>query len=269
MQLQDQVAIITGGAGGIGAASAQLFAAEGAKVVVTDINEAQIETVIQAIHSQGQQAFGFPCDVTEASQVEALVERTIERFGRLDILFNNAGRILPRLIEHISEDEWDQLFQVNVKSMFLTIKQALPHLKQTKGRIINMASMTGVSGQRENPAYSATKGAVIALTKALAIDSAPYGVRVNAICPAGVSTPLMEKWLNQLPNPEQARVEQDRSHMLGYTASPTEIARVALFLASEFSSFVTGDAVTVDGGATLGYGAGAKPEWQFVKQVND
>ncbi|GGH81306.1 NAD(P)-dependent dehydrogenase (short-subunit alcohol dehydrogenase family) [Pullulanibacillus pueri] len=266
MTLKDQVAIITGGAGGIGAASAELFAAEGAKVVVTDINELAIAEVVQNIHSQGHKAIGITCDVTDKHQVMALVDQTIETFGHLDILFNNAGTILPKAIETIEETEWDRLFQINVKSMFLTIKHALPHLKATKGRIINMASMTGVMGQQHNPAYSATKGAVIALTKALAIDMAPEGVRVNALCPAGVNTPLMERWLSEQRNPEQARLEQDRSHLLGYTASTMEIARVALFLASEASSFVTGEAMTVDGGATLGYGSGAKAEWQFVDQ---
>ena len=134
-------------------------------------------------------------------------------------------------------------------------------LKASKGSIVNMGSMTGVVGQQFNPAYSATKGAVIALTKALAIDLAPLGIRVNSISPAGVKTPLLSDWLQKQENPEQASLAQDRSHLLGRTATSKEIANVALFLASDDSSFVTGENIVVDGGATIGYAAGPKPEW--------
>lgn len=268
MRLKDEVVIVTGGAGGIGAAAVKLFAEEGAKVVVADKNQAQIEKDIQSLGPQGYEVIGVHCDVTDSAQVRNLIDETIGTFGRLDVLFNNAGAILPKPLEDIEEYEWDGLFQVNVKSMFLTVKHAYPYLREVKGRIINMASMTGVTGQQKNPAYSATKGAVIAFTKALAIDTSPEGVRVNAVCPAGVNTPLLENFLSQQSDPEQARLGQDRSHLLGYTASAEEIARATLFLACNESSFVTGEALTIDGGATLGYGSGIKPEWHAVKDQN-
>jgi meso-butanediol dehydrogenase / (S,S)-butanediol dehydrogenase / diacetyl reductase len=264
LKLNDQVGIFTGGASGIGEATVDLFTVEGAKVVIADLNEEILQTVVNRLTTQGREVVGVCCDVSDETQVENLIEKTIQTFGKLDVLFNNAGTILSKGIDEIESHEWDRLFEINVKSMYLTIKYGLPYLEHSKGRIVNMASMTGVAGQRKNPAYSATKGAVISLTKSLAVDLAPKGVRINAICPAGVMTPLLEKWLKQQPNPEQARLEQDQSHLLGYTADAKEIASVALFLSHQDSSFITGEAITVDGGATLGYGSGIKAEWNFV-----
>jgi meso-butanediol dehydrogenase / (S,S)-butanediol dehydrogenase / diacetyl reductase len=264
MRLKDQVAIITGGASGIGEATSRLFALQEAIVVIADLSADRTEALVDELKKQGGQAIGVCCDVSQETQVRQLIEKTIDTFGKLDILFNNAGTILPKAIDQVQEEEWDRLFAINVKSMFYTIKHSLDYLKQTKGRIVNMGSMTGVMGQRNNPAYSATKGAVHALTKALALDYAPYGVRINAICPAGVNTPLLERWISQQSDPKKARQNQDRSHMLGWTASADEIAQVALFLASNESSFVTGVIMPVEGGATLGYAAGPKPEWNYV-----
>jgi NAD(P)-dependent dehydrogenase (short-subunit alcohol dehydrogenase family) len=265
MRLKEQVAIITGGASGIGESAARLFAREGAKVVIADLNDERIRTVVDEIRIGGGEASGIRCDVSREADVKELIQRTVETYGKLDILFNNAGTILPKSLEEVEEEEWDRLFAVNVKSMYLTIKHAIPYLKETQGRIVNMGSMTGIMGQQNNASYCATKGAVHALTKALALDYAPYGVRVNAICPAGVNTPLLERWIAKQKDPVQARQNQDRSHMLGRTASPEEIAQVALFLVSNESSFVTGNVMPVEGGATLGYAAGPKPEWNFVE----
>lgn len=265
MRLNGKVVIITGGASGIGEASARLFATEGAKVVIADLNEEKNKQLTLELAGKGYEILGVNCDVSNEIEVQGLIEKTIASFGKLDILFNNAGTILPKKLEEINVDEWDRLFSINVRSMYLTIKFAIPYLKKTRGSIINMASMTGVLGQRKNAAYSATKGAIIAMTKASAIDYAPYKVRVNAICPAGVDTPLLSKWLSQQKDPKKARIDSDRSHMLGYTASTLEIARVALFLASDDSSFITGEDVHVEGGATLGYAAGPKPEWNYVE----
>jgi meso-butanediol dehydrogenase / (S,S)-butanediol dehydrogenase / diacetyl reductase len=153
---------------------------------------------------------------------------------------------------------------VNVRSIFLTTKYGIAHLKAQKGSIINMASMTGVVGQQNNAAYSSTKGAVIALTKAMALDYAPFQVRINSISPAGVKTPLLASWLGKREDPEKASEDQYLSHMLGRTATSMEIAKIALFLASEDSSFVTGDNIVADGGATLGYAGGPKPEWKTI-----
>jgi NAD(P)-dependent dehydrogenase (short-subunit alcohol dehydrogenase family) len=262
VRLLNKTAIITGGASGIGEASASLFASEGAKVVIVDISEENIARVVAHLQDQGFEAYGVKCNVSKESDVKRLISSAVDQYSKIDILFNNAGTILPKKLEDTTVEEWDHLFQVNVKSMFLTAKYAIDYLKFNKGTIINMASMTGVAGQLNNPAYSASKGAIIALTKALAIDLAPFEVRVNASCPA--QTPLLESWLKQQKDPIEASVSQDRSHMLGRTASPLEIAKVALFLASEDSSFVTGEHVVVDGGATLGYGKGAKAEWNLI-----
>ncbi|WEG11073.1 glucose 1-dehydrogenase [Pullulanibacillus sp. KACC 23026] len=264
MKLNGQVAIVTGGASGIGEATVDLFTAEGAKVVIADLNKDKLESVVNRLKAQGREVVGVCGDVSEETQVKHLINTTIKTFGKLDVLFNNAGTILSKGIDEIESHEWDRLFEVNVKSMYLTIKYSLSFLEKTKGRIVNMASMTGVAGQRRNPAYSATKGAVISLTKSLAVDMAPKGVRINAICPAGVMTPLLERWLEEQPDPDLAKLEQDRSHLLGYTAEAEEIASVVLFLSNRDSSFITGEVVTVDGGATLGYGAGIKAEWKFV-----
>jgi len=265
MRLHNKVAIITGGASGIGETSAQLFASEGAKVIIADIDQEKIDRLVQSIQSKGYQAHGMKCDVSNEFDVKQLMTTAVNSFNKIDILFNNAGTILPKKLQEITSDEWDNLFEINVKSMYLTIKYATDCLKNCKGSIINMASMTGVVGQQNNAAYSATKGAVIALTKAMAIDFAPYEVRVNALSPAGVRTPLFENWLQKQENTEQAREAQDRSHLLGRTASSLEIANVALFLASDDSSFVTGENIVVDGGATIGYAAGPKPEWDHVQ----
>lgn len=269
MRLRNKVAIITGGAGGIGEASSTLFASEGAQVVIADIQGEKATHLAHLIKEKGGEATAVQCDVSDKKQVQTLIDHAISQYGKIDVLFNNAGTILPKSLEDVKEAEWDKLFQINVKSMYLTIKEAGSHLRRTNGCIINMASMTGLCGQRNNAAYSATKGAIIALTKASAIDYAPYRVRVNAICPAGVTTPLLEKWFEQQKDPEMVRKEQDLSHMLGRTATSVEIAQVALFLASEDSSFMTGTAVPVEGGASLGYGSGVKPEWNYVKLRND
>ncbi|WP_051348737.1 SDR family NAD(P)-dependent oxidoreductase [Peribacillus kribbensis] len=264
MRLQAKAAVITGGGSGIGAAAAEVFAREGAKVVIADLNEEKLSQTVEDLLSKGFWAYGINCDVSSEEDVEKLILQTVQKCGKLDVIFNNAGTILPKPLEQVDGDEWDRLFQINVKSMYLTTKFAISHLKKNKGAIINMASMTGVVGQQYNAAYSATKGAIIALTKTMAIDYAPYGVRVNCISPAGVRTPLLDTWLKQQENPVKASEAQDRSHMLGRTADSEEIARVALFLASEDASFVTGENIVCDGGAALGYAAGPKPEWSRV-----
>lgn len=260
-KLKGKVAVVTGGGSGIGRATAHLFSRHGAKVVICDISPEKAKSVTSEILENGSEAVAITTDVSSEAQVEAMVRRVHGLYGGIDILFNNAAVILPKFIEEIENDEWRHLLDVNLSGVFYCIKQALPHLKVRHGCIVNMASMNGLVGQMKNPAYSATKGAVIALTKSLAVDLAPLGVRVNAICPAGVLTPLLEEWFQQQPNPERARSDCDRSHMMGRTASPEEIAQLALFLASNDSSFITGQAIPIDGGATLGYGVGSKAEW--------
>lgn len=261
MKFANQVAIVTGAGSGIGREAAVMFAEKGAKVVVADIDMKAAEETCQMISNLNQVALPTKVDVSNSNDVKNMVNTAIQQYNRLDILFNNAGVILPKPLEDVQENEWDRLCNINLKGVYLGCKYALPFLRKTKGNIINMASMTGVVGQKSNAAYSATKGGVIAMTKALAIDCAMEGIRVNAICPAGVDTPLLQDWLSRQSDPERSKRDQDMSHLLGWTASTKEIANVVLFLASKEASFITGEIVKVDGGATLGYGVGPKPEW--------
>lgn len=255
MQLTGKVAVITGGGSGIGEAIAYLFASEGANVVVVDLHGAEAESVAQALRVKYgmETAISIQADVAIEDQVQEMM-RTVRRlYGKLDVLVNNAATILPKSLEHIEELEWDRLLAVNLKSVYLTIKHSIDDLRSTKGSIVNMSSLNGLVGQKMNAAYAATKGAVIALTKSLAIDYAADGVRVNCICPAGVMTPLLEKWIMQQPDAAQTKQALNDMHQLGRPAYPNEIAKAALFLGSDQSSFITGVALPVEGGASLGY----------------
>lgn len=266
-KLENEVAIVTGGGSGIGAAAAKRFAMEGAAVIVADLNLRAAHSVVADIEAAGGRASAVLANVSNKDDVIKMVASTISEYGRLDVLFNNAGIILPKFIEDIEDAEWQNILAINLTGVFLCVKHSLSELRKTRGKIINMGSMNGLVGQTKNAAYSATKGAVIAMTRSLAIDLAPEGIRVNAVCPAGVITPLFEKWLALHSNPDAMRRASDLSHMLGRTASAEEIASVILFLASSDSSFVTGQAIQVEGGASLGYGSGPKPEWSnFMRE---
>lgn len=266
MKLTHKTAIITGAGSGIGQSTAFYFAKEGAQVVVSDIDYAAAQGTTAKIKEAGGEAITIKTDVSNLKDLQSLIDNAVSQFGKLDILVNNAGVILPKRLDDVSEEDWNRLCDINLKGVVFGCKFALPELRKSKGNIVNMASMTGVSGQQNNPVYSATKGGVIALTRALAIDCAMEGVRVNAVCPAGVSTPLLENWLASSKNSEEARINQDYSHLLGRTATSEEIASVVAFLASSEASFITGQDIHVDGGAALGYGVGPKAEWHSVLQ---
>jgi NAD(P)-dependent dehydrogenase (short-subunit alcohol dehydrogenase family) len=249
-KLQEQVAIVTGGAKGVGAGIVAAFVAEGAAVVIADRDA---EAAARLIEQLGNAVSFTSTDVSSGEAVQNLIDVTVERFGRLDIVVNNAGYHISKPVEHTTEEEWDYLIDTNLKSTFLCCKYAIPHLRQTKGRIINISSMVGLVGQRDAGAYAASKGGQIAMTKNMALDLAADGVRVNAICPGWVATPLVEDWFGQQPEPEAARQYIYGVHPLGRIAGIDELGRAAVFLASEDSSFVTGTALEVDGGVTLGY----------------
>ena len=253
MRLEDKVAIVTGGASGIGRATAERFAREGAKVVIADVDATHGPEAAQGITQSGGEASFVRCDVSKAADVEALIRMTVETYGKLDILFNNAGNHIPKTVDETSEEEWDGLMTLNLKGVFLGCKVALPELRKTRGAIVNTASMVGLVGQPNAVAYCATKGGVIAMTRALALDLAPEGIRVNCVCPAGVATPLMERWIQQQPDPDESRRAMDAMHPLGWTSTPEEIAATVLFLVSDDASFITGQALQVEGGSTLGY----------------
>ena len=256
MPFEGKVAIITGAGSGIGEATAKRFVSQGAKVVIADWNAAEANRVANEINLAlpgYESALAVQADVSSEQHVKLLVQRTLSAFGSIDILFNNAAVVLAKEMEDITETEWTRTLDINLKSVYLMIKYCIPEIRKSRGSIVNMSSLNGLLGQRQNPVYSATKGAIVALTKALALDYAKDGVRVNCICPAGVMTPLLEEWIGQ--QPDQAATVQALTdmHPLGRCAATEEIADVVLFLASMQSNFITGIALPVDGGASLGY----------------
>ncbi|QGQ97244.1 SDR family oxidoreductase [Paenibacillus psychroresistens] len=256
MQLKGKVAIISGAGSGIGEATAKLFASLGAKVVIADWNEAEANRVaneINLLDSVEGKALAVKTDVSSEQQVKLLVQETLTVFGAIDILFNNAAVVLPKELEDITEVEWTRTLDINLKSVYLMIKYCIPEIRKSRGSIVNMSSLSGLLGQKQNPVYSATKGAIIAMTKALALDYAKDGVRVNCICPAGVMTPLLEEWIQQQPDPTETVQALIDMHPLGRCATTEEIAQAVLYLASEQAYFITGVALPVDGGASLGY----------------
>lgn len=253
MLLSGKTAIVTGGGSGIGEAIVRLFAAQGAKIVIADWNEKGASRLADELTSAGYYAAAVKADVSKEDDVQRLIQVTLQRFGQLDVIVNNAAVILPKFLEDIELDEWDRLININLKSVFLMIKHSLPELKKTSGTVVNMASLNGLVGQRMNPVYAATKGGVIAMTKSLALDYAKDGIRVNCICPAGVSTPLLQQWIQEQEDPAATIQALNDMHALGRPASSEEIAQAALYLASPQSGFVTGVALPVDGGASLGY----------------
>lgn len=249
--LADKVVMLTGGGDGIGAECALAYAREGAKVAILDRNW---EAAQQVAARCGPGSFALKTDVAEGEQVESAVAEILRRCGCIDAVHNNAGVASPSLPVHAtSEPDWDHLFLVNVKSVYWTTRFAFPALAESKGAILNTASMVGLIGQNDHAAYVATKGALISLTKAMAVDYAPHSIRVNAICPAAVWTPLLERWCNEQPDPAATRNFLDTIHLLGPSPRGDVIADVAVFLLSHRSRFMTGCILPVSGGAELGY----------------
>ena len=248
MSLKDKVAIITGAASGIGLAAARRFVAEGAKVVVADVQDASRE--VGEMTKQGGEALFVQADVSSEPQVDRLIERTVAAYGRLDVLVNCAGVELSKKITDTSEAEWDRLMSVNLKGVFLCSKAAIPVMQRNGGVIVNVASELGLVGGSEIAAYCASKGGVVQLTKAMAIDHAADGIRVNCVCPGPVSTPLLEAIMGASSDPEEERRHIAEKTLLKRLGRPEEIANVILFLASEESSYLTGSVVAADGGWT-------------------
>jgi L-fucose dehydrogenase len=253
MKLRDKVAIVTGSSKGIGLGIAQVFAKEGAAVVITCRTAEVGRKVADEITADGGKALFVQTDVTSSSEIQNLIRQTVAAFGRLDILVNNAGYHISKNVEETSEQEWEFIQNTNLRSTFLCSKYAIPHLKKTKGCIINISSMVGVVGQPNAGAYSATKGGQIAMSKGMAIDFAPDGIRVNVIAPGWIATPLVEDWFGQQKDPQEARRYIYGQHPLGRIGTIEECGRVAAFLASDEASFITGAVIHVDGGVTLGY----------------
>lgn len=253
MRLKNKVALITGAGSGIGKSTALLFAQEGAKVIVNDITEQGAETVA-AIRRQGGEAIFVRADVTQASEVESMVKQALDRYGQIDILFNNAGISGVGALHETSEELWDRVVNVNIKGVFLPSKYVVSHMMERRqGSIINMSSCIAEIGLMRRAVYAATKGAVLALTKSMQVDYAPYNIRVNALLPGTILTPFVENYLRtSYDNPEEALHTIKRRQLSGELGRPEDVAKAALFLASEESKFVMGSPLYVDGGVTFG-----------------
>ena len=252
MKLRDRVAVITGSASGIGRASAKEFAKEGAQVVVADIKLAGAQETVKQIETAGGVALAVKTDVAVAESVQALVEQTLHFFGRINVLFNNAAIQVNKTVEDTTVEEWNREIGINLGGVFLCSKLFMPHLRNTKGCIINMASVNGFFVEPMCAGYCATKGAIITLTKAMAIDHGKEGIRVNCICPGYIDAGLAWEYFELQPNPAEARAAAGKLHALGRIGQPEEVGRLAVFLASDDASFMTGSTVVVSGGFGIG-----------------
>lgn len=255
MRLKDRVAVITGSASGIGRASALEFAREGALVVAADINFSGVQETAKQIESAGGVALPVETDVSLPDSVEGLVRKAIESFGRVNVLFNNAAIQVNKTVEDTTFEEWNREIAINLGGIFLCSKLFIPHLRKSKGCILNMSSVNGFFVEPSCAGYCATKGGIIALTKAMAIDHGKDGIRVNCICPGYIDAGLAWGYFEVQPNPAEARKEAGKLHALGRIGQPEEVSRLAVFLASDDASFMTGSAVPVSGG----FGTGLPP----------
>ena len=242
-----EVALVTGGSSGIGRAAALAFAAHGAKVVVASRRPEESEETVRQIIAAGGSAIFVKTDVSQAAQVQALVARAVAEYGGLNHAFNNAGiegtAFVP--VQHYSEETWDSVIDINLKGVFLSMKYELPELLKTRGAIVNMASVAGLKSSRMGMAYAASKHGVVGMTKAAAVEYADKGVRINAVAPAVIVTPMAERAFFQDPT-VQARVVA--MHPLGRLGQPEEVAQAVIWLCSKAASFTTGHTLPVDGG---------------------
>ncbi len=251
LRLADKVAFITGGGTGIGRACALAFAREGAQVAVSGRRAAPLDAVASEIAAAGQEALAVECDVTNATSIERALQATVACFGRLDILVNNAGTLFVATADNTSEADWDHIMQVNLKGTFLVSRSVLPEFRKAGGgSIVNIASILGIVAMKNRAAYTASKGGVIALTKAMALDHAHENIRVNCICPTIIETELVEGLFSSQPDPEAARQARRDLLPVGRLGRRHDVALMAVYLASNESSFVTGAAMPLDGGLT-------------------
>jgi NAD(P)-dependent dehydrogenase (short-subunit alcohol dehydrogenase family) len=252
VRLHEKAAVVTGAADGIGRASALRFAQEGARLVVADIADSAGEALVQAITQAGGTACFVHADVSRRRDNERMIDVCVERYGRLDILFCNAGINLPKLLPHSSDAEIDGVLEVNVMGPLYATRHALPvMLRQAEGGVILFtASKTGLVAQRDSPVYCASKGAVVMLAKALALDYATRGIRVNALCPGIIDTRMLHRFADAMPDPAAAWAEYSAAQPMGRLGTVEECAAAALWLVSPEASFVTGIALPVDGGFT-------------------
>jgi NAD(P)-dependent dehydrogenase (short-subunit alcohol dehydrogenase family) len=248
----ESTVLITGASGGIGAACVQAFAEAGARVVLADVDESGREWADRLGAGRGR---FIRTDVSDPASVENLIAQTIAAFGTLDVLVNNAAVLLPNAPVHETTlAEFDALIAVNLRGVFLCCKYAYPHLAQSRGCIINVSSMSGVQGEKGHAVYAATKGALNALTRSMAVDYGPVGIRCNAVCPSSVLTPNTDRIIAARPDADRIVQLRQSINVLGYTATPDQIAAVVVFLAAPAAGFITGALLPVSGGTECGYG---------------
>ena len=249
--LEGKIILLTGGASGIGRECALAYAREGATIAILDRN---FEEAQGTANEAGNRSNAYHADVSNGAEIQTAITTVLQEFGRLDAVHNNAGIVGPSCpLQETTEEQWDELQRTNLKSVYWTTKFAFPALVESKGAILNTASMVGLLGQQDHAAYVASKGGMISLTKAMAADYAKYQVRVNAVCPAGAWTPMLEQWALDQPNPAGIRQYLDDIHLLGYCPRGDVIADAAVFLLSTKARFITGCILPVSGGAELGY----------------
>jgi NAD(P)-dependent dehydrogenase (short-subunit alcohol dehydrogenase family) len=253
-ELTDKIAVVTGGGSGIGEAIAALFARQGAHVVILELDEASARGGVEKIRAAGGKADAIACDVAEPRQVDAVFPQIASKLGRIDILVNNAGIAHIGNIERTTEEDFDRLYRVNVKGVYLCARAAVPiMLRQGGGVILNMASIASLIGLLDRFAYSMTKGAVLTMTRSIAIDYMKKNIRCNCICPARVHTPFVDRYITQnYPGREQEMFLQLSEYQpIGRMGNPQEVAQLALYLCSDEASFVTGQAYPIDGGVLV------------------
>ncbi len=252
MNLSGRIVVITGSGSGIGRAAALEFAKAGARVVVADVHAGKARETANRIGSAGGTAVAIETDVANPDSVKRLVKETLAAFDMVHVLLNDAAIQINKTVEATEDDEWNREIAVNLGGVFLCSKYFLPHLRRTRGNIINMSSVNGFFVEPTCAGYCATKAAIIGLTKAMAIDHGKEGIRVNCICPGYIDSGLAEGYFEAQPDPQAARAAAGKLHALWRIGRPEEVARAAVFLSSDDATFITGSAFTVDGGFSAG-----------------
>lgn len=251
MKLENKVAIVTGGAMGIGKGIVSVFLDEGAKVIVADVNREVGEKTASELRGDGREVAFIECDVADEAAIKKMVEGTLERFKALHVLVNNAGIGVYKTVLDTSTAEWDRCLAVNLRGVFLCSKYAIPHIKASGGgAIVNIASVHSYQNVGGTAPYAASKGGVVTLTRVMAIDYGKDKIRVNAICPGWIYTPLIQGIFAGDPDPEKAKAAVERRQVLGRLGEPEEVGQAAAFLASDESSYITGASLMVDNGMT-------------------
>jgi NAD(P)-dependent dehydrogenase (short-subunit alcohol dehydrogenase family) len=250
-RLSGKVAMITGGGTGIGQACAKSFGAEGACVAVAGRRKGPLDEVVREIEGTGGKALAVTCDVTDRASVEVAVAATVQHFGRLDVVVNNAGAVLVATVDKTSDEDWQRLLAANLTGTFLMSRAVLPELRKSGGgSIVNIGSILGLVSRKERAAYSASKAGVIGLTRAMAIDHAHENIRVNCVCPSIIETELGMQSIAKAADPEAERRRRSAEIPLGRMGQPEDVAHMVLYLASDESAWVTGAALPLDGGLT-------------------